>query len=301
MPLNNFVLTIIGAGALGSEVLQKISGRGFGVVRVIDGDIVTEKNKLNQPLYSGVDTSNPVYKSDAIVSLLSNGSKTNFVSVPEYVGEKRASSLIGGSSMVLDFTDNTFSRLVINQACVEKGIPLLIASVNEKEGFYYIIDKGACFNCLYRNLSGKIKEGCYGAPLHVPDNFSSMIADAAESFFNGAVEGDWISLSFIDGRVTKTAIKKDDMCEVCSLHEHKPIKADGFIQICGDGIKFSLQRDINLKTLFGGEPGAIIENGICVIKSGTKSILLSSAGDVLFTGYSEQEARKFISERLFGA
>lgn len=295
MPLNKFILCVIGLGALGSPVIKKAAKLGFSEIRAVDGDIISEKNKTNQPLYRNLDVSKPLFKSDAVASMLSNEyPNTKFVSLHVYATETNIGSLISGANLVLDFTDNTLTRLIINKACVKNSIPLLLASVNDTAGFYYLVSGGACFNCIYKNASNRMKEGCDSNQPVPSEIFIDDIVARIKDIKNGIREPEFVSFRFDGGEKVSTKLSKDPQCPVCSLGDYSPIKTDNFIQVCGDGIKFSAQRKIDIYKLRDSIGGEIIDRKTYLFRAGGKSILISGPGDSLFTGYSKEEAQKFI-------
>lgn len=299
MSLNKFILCVIGLGALGSPVIKKAAKLGFSEVRVIDGDVISEKNRINQSIYRDFDISRPLFKSDAIVSMLSREySNTKFLSFPEYATETNIDSLIGGADLVLDFTDNTLTRLIINKACVKKSIPLFIGSINDSAGFYYLISNAACFNCIYKNASSRMKEGCDSNQPIPPESFVDEIVARIVDIKNGVEEPEFVSLRFDSGEKVSTKLSKDPLCSVCSLGDYSPIKTDNFIQVCGDGIKFSAQREIDILKLRDSIGGEIIDGKTYLLRASGKSILISRLGDCLFTGYSKEGAQKFIDAYL---
>jgi adenylyltransferase/sulfurtransferase len=66
--------------------------------------------------------------------------------------------LLTGRSIVLDCTDNFTTRLLLHDACLEAGIPLVQAAVHQWEGVLNIFKRGAG-GCLY----------CTGLPRHPTD------------------------------------------------------------------------------------------------------------------------------------
>ncbi|MCL4406781.1 hypothetical protein M1139_01660, partial [Candidatus Parvarchaeota archaeon] len=100
------------------------------------------------------------------------------------------------------------------------------------------------------------------------------------------------------GEKVSTKLSKDPLCSVCSLGDYSPIKTDNFIQVCGDGIKFSAQREIDILKLRDSIGGEIIDGKTYLLRASGKSILISRLGDCLFTGYSKEGAQKFIDAYL---
>jgi len=303
MGLNRFNLVVICAGALGSSLLLHISKDVFGSVKIVDGDIVTKKNLSNQKLYDITDVLGPKRKADAAVEHLETlNNTTKFLSRPFYIGERNILKVIRGTNLVIDLTDNIETRLIINDACAAQKIPLLVTSLRGSEGFFYLIDwNGACFNCIYRNASVKAmveKGDCARISSRYAKILTKLILNEIELFFaDRGKEHVFNSISLSDGTIKKVKINRDGHCEACGKHEYLHKLENGFIQMCGDGIKFSLQRSLDLKKL--AEKLHIVDygvkNDVIFFKRGKKSVLISDDGDFLFTGYSKASAQNFIA------
>ncbi|MCL5009737.1 MAG: ThiF family adenylyltransferase [Candidatus Parvarchaeota archaeon] len=301
MDLNRFNIVVIGAGALGGAVLSKLIQAGPASIKIVDGDVVTAKNSVNQPLFTKKDADGFVNKADAIVSKFSSTSSVRLVSEPFYVGEERIDSVIEGVDIVIDTTDNNETRLVINDACVRKRIPLAIASVRGNNGLLYIVDgNNACFNCIYRNGKKVDSSGCASVTAQRAQTVGVKAVDAVVNFLMYRTECPFTNVNADTGSTLETYIKKDSNCETCQKHIHLDRAGGGFIQICGEGIKFSLQKKIDLKRIAVAFPSAVyMQDGrLLRMDSGSRSVLISDEGDFLFSGYDIEGAKTFISSVL---
>jgi adenylyltransferase/sulfurtransferase len=302
MNLNTFNIVVVGAGALGSAFLKRISTERIGSIKIVDGDVVTQKNLINQKFYSADDVAGYVQKADAAKTALSRlGMTTHVVSEPRYIGQLNAYSILRGADLVVDATDNIKTRLIINNACSKLSIPLMIASIRKTEGFFYLINwKGACFNCLYRNLMPSINTACDEISVDSARFLSELMFNCIISFLNDHSQPpSFTTVSFETHSQLSITIKKDPNCETCEKHSYSPGSDASFVQICGDGIKFSLQHDLDIAKLAAELPNPQIkDNGNAVITvTGRKRAFISRYGDFLFIGYSENDAHLFI-ERL---
>lgn len=302
MDLNTFNIVVVGAGALGSAFLKRISTERIGSIKIVDGDVVSSKNLVNQKLYSTDDVEKYVQKADAARRALDKlGTAARLISEPRYIGRSNAYLILQGADLVVDATDNIETRLIINDVCSKSSIPLMIASIRKVEGFFYLIDwKAACFNCLSRNSTQRIDTGCDAISADSAEFLSELMFRRIVDFFSdGSSASFFTTVSFKTHSQLSVAIKKDPDCETCAKHFYKPDTNSGFVQMCGDGIKFSLQHDLDIAQLAAKLPSPQIkDNGNAVMTvTGRKQVFISRYGDLLFTGYSENEAHSFI-ERL---
>ncbi|MEM3193307.1 MAG: ThiF family adenylyltransferase, partial [Candidatus Parvarchaeota archaeon] len=144
-------IVVVGCGALGSAILQILGRLGIGTITMVDGDIVTPKNIGTQTLYDLRDASGINYKSDvAKLKLEDINHSTVFKSLPFYLTGENAEETLKGGDLVIDATDNSKSRLLINETCVRLGIPLLEVMAKADEAMVHLVHgDNACFNCLH--------------------------------------------------------------------------------------------------------------------------------------------------------
>ncbi len=285
---------VVGAGALGSRVIPRLAEAEIDRIGIVDGDIVTDRNKASQPAYSLADTSKVTYKSDFLASSLSSEHPgKRFDSYPFYIGTGRAESLTGEYDIVVDLTDNLQTRLVLNSVCVKLSKPAVFASIDEREGFFYVYSDGsACYNCIHRKAVGRINEGCDSSSVLPADGF-------VEEVVSGVLEPTPGSLrysSFANYSHLVVEIMKDESCEVCSAHDYSRTGLSRFIQLCGSGVKVSLQRELNLKEIRGRLEGYSLDwdDDYLLASRDGKSVLISPRGDMLFTGYDKTGAETLL-------
>ena len=119
---------VIGAGGLGSPVLLYLAAAGVGTIGVVDSDDVELSNLHRQVI-------NPVYSigrhkvdSDAdAIAALNPG-----VTVRRHQGRLDSSTVaevVAGYDLVIDGADNFPTRYLVNDACVDAGLPLIWGSV----------------------------------------------------------------------------------------------------------------------------------------------------------------------------
>ena len=127
------IVTVIGAGGLGSPALLYLAAAGIGEIRIIDDDVVDVSNLQRQVLHSErtIGLKKVTSATDRLKEIDSNLMIRFFETrlTPE-----NAIDLITGSDVVIDGTDNFQARYAINDACEELGVPWVFASVLRFEG-----------------------------------------------------------------------------------------------------------------------------------------------------------------------
>ncbi len=291
--MENKSILVIGAGAVGSAFLESSIGL-FKKVGIFDGDIVTKGNLITQPFYKECDFSSPISKTAfAIKKLNSLDSGTEYKGYERYFTEKDF-EVMKEYDLIVDFTDNIKSRMIINEGCVNGGKAAVFVSLNEKEAFLYFYRDSACFNCLLRNSIGHVKEGCESVISAPEKEFVSFLKENILEFALDRVEGGRILLFNLKNKsIFSSMLKKDNECEVCVKHVGKRIE-DGFLQVCSSGIKFSYGKPLDLKKLSSVFADSKLYSEFLIFNQNNKSVLISLDGDFLFTGYTKEEAKELI-------
>lgn len=143
-------VVVIGAGALGSPVIQYLAAAGVGTIKVIDHDVVSLGNLQSQVIHSARDVKRPKAASarDTVRNIDRN---IEVIAENSELTAENALSLIEGFDLVIDCTDNYKARYLINDACFLSGIPYIFAAIYQYEGQVSIfgLNNGPCLRCVY--------------------------------------------------------------------------------------------------------------------------------------------------------
>lgn len=119
---------VIGAGGLGAPVLLYLAAAGVGTIGVVDSDDVELSNLHRQVIHPVGSIGRPKVDSAAdAIAALNPG-----VTVRRHRLRLEAGSVgevIAGYDLVIDGADNFPTRYLVNDACVEAGLPLVWGSV----------------------------------------------------------------------------------------------------------------------------------------------------------------------------
>jgi sulfur-carrier protein adenylyltransferase/sulfurtransferase len=141
---------VIGAGGLGSPVLQYLAAAGVGRIGVVDDDVVDETNLQRQTIFSVRDIGN----GKAMVAaghLRALNPQIAIDAIPRRFETSNARDLVRLYDVVVDCTDRFSTRYLINDACVLEGKPDVYASIFRFDGQVSIFGAadGPCYRCLY--------------------------------------------------------------------------------------------------------------------------------------------------------
>ena len=145
---------IVGLGGLGSPVSMYLAAAGVGHLILVDDDLVDLSNLQRQIVHTeqAVGVSK-VESAAATLSALNHDIR--ITGMQQRLDESSLAELLaGGVDLVVDACDNFNTRFVINQACVNAGVPLVSGAAIRLEGQVAVFDSrrahSPCYQCLYR-------------------------------------------------------------------------------------------------------------------------------------------------------
>lgn len=116
------LVTICGAGALGSHLADNLARQGFQRLRVIDRDRVEEHNTSTQ-LYGLADVG--AWKVEVLRNRLFRAVEIEIDASAKEISERNVRSLLKQSDFVLDTFDNSASRRLLQDHCRQAGLACL--------------------------------------------------------------------------------------------------------------------------------------------------------------------------------
>jgi molybdopterin/thiamine biosynthesis adenylyltransferase len=146
--LANARILVVGAGALGNELVKNLALLGIGTIVVVDLDCVENSNLARCVMFREGDDGAP--KAEVVASAGRHlNSEINIVPV---VGDVRIALGLGvfaGCDLVLGGLDNREARLHINQACWKVGIPWVDGAIEGLMGLMRVFNPpdSACYEC----------------------------------------------------------------------------------------------------------------------------------------------------------
>jgi adenylyltransferase/sulfurtransferase len=149
--LRNSRIAIVGVGALGSVIAERLGRMGIGSIRLIDRDWVEWDNLPRQALFTEKDAHQRLPKAVAAEAHLTKiNSDVVWDSHVSDLISSNALELLSGFDLILDGTDNFETRFLINDVSLELGIPWVHGGCIGATGQVMAIVPGvtACFRCL---------------------------------------------------------------------------------------------------------------------------------------------------------
>ncbi|SFR84232.1 HesA/MoeB/ThiF family protein [Sphingomonas jatrophae] len=151
-------VAIVGAGGIGSPVIQYLAAAGVGTLRVIDDDTVARSNLQRQTLFATRDVgSGKVAMAANVVQRLNPDVRID--GRPQRLEADNATALLEGADVVLDGSDSFATRLIVSDAATALRIPLVSAAVGQFEGQLAVYRGWEAGAPCYRCLVGEAPEG----------------------------------------------------------------------------------------------------------------------------------------------
>ncbi|KIC62485.1 HesA/MoeB/ThiF family protein [Chryseobacterium taiwanense] len=124
----NAKVLIIGAGGLGSPVIQYLAAAGVGILGVVDFDEVELHNLNRQTIHN--ENSVGISKVKSAKEFVKNlNQRVKFISIEEKIDESNAEDIISQFDIIVDGSDNFKTRYLVNDTCVRLNKPLIFGSI----------------------------------------------------------------------------------------------------------------------------------------------------------------------------
>lgn len=143
---------ILGAGGLGSAAASYLAAAGIGHLVISDPDTVEMSNLQRQIIHceARIGENKSVSAAKRIKEL---NSDVRVDALDCALEEKALSEQVRCADIVLDCTDNSTSRRLINRACWQATTPLVSAAAIRFEGQLMVVDPRQndcpCYECVY--------------------------------------------------------------------------------------------------------------------------------------------------------
>ncbi|PWE00480.1 hypothetical protein DDZ16_06005 [Marinilabilia rubra] len=131
--LLNAKVLVVGAGGLGSPVLQYLAAAGVGTIGIVDDDEVSLSNLQRQILYREDQVGLPKVEM-AKETLQKLNSDIDIPTFPFILDESNAEEIVSQFDIVVGATDNFHSRQCIDAETRKQRKPFVHASIGEFEG-----------------------------------------------------------------------------------------------------------------------------------------------------------------------
>jgi adenylyltransferase/sulfurtransferase len=228
-------VVIVGCGATGSALASLLARSGVGTLRILDRDYVEPSNLQRQALFDENDARESLPKAIAAARQIARFNSQ--IAVEPQVADlvpANVDSLLGGSDLILDGTDNFETRYLINDYAVKNSVPWIYAAAVASYAVTMNILPGetACLACIFPEPPRGTVETCETAGIlnSAVNLAASIAATEALKFLVGA-----------RAKMRRTLFSWDvwsnERAELAALHPRVGCRAcsGDFIHLAGEG------------------------------------------------------------------
>jgi adenylyltransferase/sulfurtransferase len=217
-------VAVIGAGGIGSPVVQYLAAAGVGRLRVFDDDTVSVDNLQRQLLFGTRDVGRRKVEAAAEAVARLNPD-VRFEGVGERIGVQNAAALLAGADLVVDGSDNFATRLAVSDAATALRIPLVSAAIGQFQiqvATFRGWEAGQpCYRCYVgdafdaEDCDSCSELGVLGAAAGIAGTFAALEAIRALTGFGAEAAGRLHLFDALKPGMRSLVIVKDPACRTC--------------------------------------------------------------------------------------
>ncbi len=140
---------VVGAGALGNEVLKNLALFGVGNIYIVDYDTIEYTNLTRSILFREEDADKGLYKAEVAARRVREINPG--INVHPIVGRLDTAVGLGlyrSVDVVVGCLDSRIARMQLNRICIRAGVPWVDGSIENLEGLVRVYRKGVnCYEC----------------------------------------------------------------------------------------------------------------------------------------------------------
>lgn len=216
----------IGAGGLAHGALPYLAAAGLGQIGIMDGDQVELANLHRQVLFTPEDIGKN--KAEVVaIHLHRQNPAVKCTAYLQYFSAENAFDILRQYDLILDCSDNFYTRYLINDVAYFLNKPNVSAAVVGYEGHIsvYLKRKSPCYRCLHsappplENTKNCADFGVLGT---MPGIFGLLQATEAIKVLTGIgkpLYGKLLGYRAHDGEYTRLEIYPKRDCILCALHQ----------------------------------------------------------------------------------
>jgi molybdopterin/thiamine biosynthesis adenylyltransferase len=142
---------VVGAGGLGSPIIQYLAAAGVGTLGIVDDDVVERSNLQRQVVHGVDDVGRP--KVDSAAEFVAEINPDVDVEPRETrLAPDNVEDTIADYDFVVDGSDNFRTRYLVNDACTLAGTPFSHGAIFRFEGQVTTFpqeEESPCYRCLF--------------------------------------------------------------------------------------------------------------------------------------------------------
>ena len=271
--LSAATVAIVGCGALGALQAELLARMGVGALRIADSDLVSLDNLHRQMLFTERAAAEGTPKVTAAAERLAAiNSRVSVHVAAQRITRANIAEFVDKADLVLDATDNTATRFLVNDFCIRNNLPWIYAGVAGTGGLVFPIlpQEGPCLRCLYPDPPAEDEAATCAVngilPTTVALAVSLQIGQAVRILNRTVKPGTLIRLNAWDASVRTTAVHRDPACPCCGAKRFEFLDATTSLtpplatSVCS-------QRMIRVEAAFWGDKPFVLAHAIAAAQA----------------------------------
>ncbi len=248
-------VAVIGLGGVGVNVTLNLVRNGFKNFKLVDPDVLTYTDVYRGSVFRSGDSG--LFKVEVVKKAMAEVLPDVDVTVyPMMLTDFNIERILKGVDLIIDATDNVYSKALINRYSVSENIPVIYSAVRSNSGRLLFLEPSetACFECIHPNVEEVVDGYIDGYGFQYMYNLVSSIASSeATSFFLGYDSNLYGSILRIDSGLNLAIkrIPRNPSCPVCNAEaevEYPDIdyqhfmKGETFIYTSDERVRLDIER-----------------------------------------------------------
>ncbi|MCX8172077.1 MAG: HesA/MoeB/ThiF family protein [Archaeoglobaceae archaeon] len=205
---------VIGAGGLGSAVIQYLAAAGIGKIGIVDGDFVEESNLQRQTIHAGNTGMNKAESAKSFVKKLNP--EIVVESYPFEVNPSNVVELIKPYDVVVGCPDNFRVRYILNDASFLLRKPFVHSAVYGFEGEIAVFIESPCYRCYLPKMPPITGRAIVGAVAGLFGCLQALETIKLITNYGEILKGRILRLDASTMSFFEFSIQKRESCPVCS-------------------------------------------------------------------------------------
>jgi len=234
---------VVGAGGLGSPIIEYLAAAGVGTLGIVDDDVVERSNLQRQVIHGTDDIGRP--KAESAAEFVAALNPTIDVETHETrLTAENVEDLLADYDFLVDGSDNFQTRYLVNDACTLAGVPFSHGAIFRFEGqvtSFPRTEDSPCYRCLFPEAppEGTVPDCATAGVLGVlPGTMGTIQATETVKYLLGKgdlLDSRMIFYDALDMTFDEVAIRKNPDCPVCGEGGVESVQDVEYTETCAIG------------------------------------------------------------------
>lgn len=213
-------VALVGLGGIGAPASLYLAAAGVGTLRMIDDDAVSLSNLQRQILFQTPDLDRPKVEVGG-ERLTALNPHVQIETRPVRLSGENAANLLADCDVLIDGTDDFETRLIVNAACVDAGVPLVSGALGRWSGQVGVFRGQPCYRCLVPEIPPDAETcarvGVVGALAGVIGAMAAMEAIKLIAQAGTTLTGQLLVYDGLNASTRVVGVAADPHCPVCRV------------------------------------------------------------------------------------